>query len=87
MPDAAIHTLVASSNRGRYALDTPDGRDLTGGDAVAILLGSQWIAGSVEHAGGLYVSASTGQAERGYYFLATHGSVCGLCTGMQVRIR
>ena len=41
----------------------------------------------VEHAGNLYVSRRSGQAERGYYFIAADDStVCGLCAGMQVRL-
>ncbi len=33
------HTLVASSNSGRYALDSEDGPDITSGLALAIKLG------------------------------------------------
>jgi len=86
MPDNTVHTLVPSTNRGRYALDDPNGPDLTSGDAVAILLGGTWTLGSVEHASHLYASESTGQTERGYSFRAADSSVCGLCTGMRVRI-
>jgi hypothetical protein len=81
-----FHTLVASTNRGRYALDDPEGQDITGGDCIAIWLGGQWIEGSVEHAGKLYASEASGRTERGYYFVASNGGVCGLCTGMRVRI-
>jgi hypothetical protein len=84
--DETIHTLVASRNRGRYALDEPDGLDLTAGAAVAVWLGGQWIAGQIEHAGRLYAVERTGQSERGYYFLAADGSCCGLCSGMRVRL-
>ncbi len=86
MTDEIIHRLVASSNRGRYALDEPDGPDLTAGEAVAVWLGDHWTLGQVEHAGRLYAVERTGQAERGYYFLAADGSCCGLCTGMRVRL-
>lgn len=85
MADETIHRLVASSNRGRYALDEPDGPDLTAGDAIAISLGGHWIAGYVEHAGYLYTLEQSGQAARGYYFCAPDGSCCGLCTGMRIR--
>ena len=43
--------------------------------------------GSVEHAGLLYALERTGEVERGYYFIAHNGTVCGLCTGMSVRLR
>lgn len=85
MPDTTIHTLVPSTNRGRYALDDPNGPDLTSGDDLTIRLGKHWIAGHIE-AGRRYASEHTGQTERGYYFIAVDGNVCGLCTGMQVRI-
>jgi hypothetical protein len=80
------HTLVTSTNRGRYALDNPEGQDITGGDSMAIWLGGQWTLGSVEHAGMLYANESSGRPERGYYFVARNGGMCGLCTGMRVRI-
>ena len=82
-----IHTLVVSTNRGRYALDDPEGQDITAGDRIAVWLGGQWTLGSVEHAGSLYVNESSRRAERGYYFVARNGGVCGLCTGMRVRLR
>ncbi len=34
--DETIHRLVASSSRGRYALDEPGGPALTAGDAIAV---------------------------------------------------
>jgi Domain of unknown function (DUF5348) len=81
-----VHTLVPSTNRGRYALDDPEGQDITGGDSMAVWLGGQWIEGRVEHTGKLYASESSRRAERGYYFIARTGGVCGLCTGMKVRL-
>ena len=68
-----IYTLVASSNAGRFALDRPDGQDITSGQPMTILLGGQWITGRVEH------------GSHGYRFVAglTH---CGLCVGMKVRV-
>src|SRR5690242_8003956 len=138
MRDDTIHTLVASSNRGRYALDDPEhGHDLTSGEPITILVGGQWIEGRIEHSGhyngsGCYhiadsgrkysqrpdrpetqedfertvrpriraaigegmsladaLAAATGQVADlfcGYYFIARDGTVCGLCTGMQVRL-
>ena len=81
-----MYTLVPSTNRGRYALDHPEGQDVTSGDSMAIWFGGQWIEGSVEHAGNLYASESSGRAERGYYFIASTGGMCGLCAGMKVRL-
>jgi hypothetical protein len=81
------HTLVPSTNSRRYVLDEPQGYDLTSGQAVSVLLGDCWTQGRVEHASLLYAIERTGQAERGYYFLAHNGTVCGLCAGMQVRLR
>ena len=50
MTDDTIYTLVASSNRGRYALDDPEtGHDVTSGEPIAFLLGGRWIAGRIEH--------------------------------------
>jgi Domain of unknown function (DUF5348) len=87
MSHHTIHTLVPSTSRGRYSLDDPvSGHDITSGDVLLILLGGHWIEGSVEHASGLYALEHAAQSfSSGYYFLARDGSVCGLCTGMQVR--
>jgi hypothetical protein len=81
-------TLVASSNSGRYAIDDPiEGHDLTAGEVIEILLGGQWIKGSIEHAPYLYAIETIGRpAQRGYYFIASEGGVSGLCVGMKVRI-
>ena len=138
MTNDTIHTLVPSSNRGRYALDDSEhGHDLTGGEPIAIFLGNQWIAGRLEHSShysgpGCYAIADSGRKhsqrpdqpqtqeefERtirsriqaavreglsladalsaasgqvvdlfcGYYFIAHDGTICGLCTGMHVRL-
>ncbi len=95
MKDDTIYTLVASSNRGRYALDEPDGSDLTTGQPLAIWLGGHWIEGRVEHSNapsqeypdeGCYALTGMPQVRIGYYFVATGGAVCGLCAGMQVRL-
>jgi hypothetical protein len=69
MKDDTISTLVASSNRGRYALDDPEtGHDLTSGEPIAILLGGQWIPGRIEHSGhsgdaGCYHIADSGRKQ------------------------
>ncbi len=86
MSNETVYTLVPSTNAGRYALDDPvSGPDVTSGQSLAVLLGRHWINGRVEHAGNLYVSRRSGKAERGYYFIANDGTMCGLCAGMQVR--
>lgn len=89
MTDDPISTLVASSTTGRYALDDPEtGHDLTSGDLIAILLGGQWTLGSIEQSRQRYASSHL-VAQRllpGYSFIARDGAVCGLCTGMQVRL-
>jgi hypothetical protein len=89
MSEDRVSTLVISSTRGRYSLDDPlHGQDVTSGQALAILLGGRWIEGSIEHAGGLYALEQAAQpASSGYYFLANDGSMCGLCAGMNVRVR
>lgn len=89
MNDDTIYTLVPSTRRGRYALDDPlHGQDLTSGQSLALLLGGRWIDGSIEHASGLYASEHTTRpVSSGYYFLASDGTVCGLCAGMKVRGR
>ena len=89
MTDDTIHTLVASSTKGRYALDDPEtGHDLTSGEPLAILLGGRWIEGHIEHSRQRYASAQlvSQHTLAGYYFIARDGTVCGLCTGMQVRL-
>lgn len=80
-----IHTLVVSSNRGRYACDDSEhGHDLTSGEACAILLGNRWIDGRIEHGSQIY---ATGQSVRsGYYFISTSGDISGLCVGAKVRL-
>jgi hypothetical protein len=89
IPKDTVSTLVIRSTRGRYSLDDPlHGQDITSGQALAILLGGRWIEGSIEHAGGLYALEHATQPDSsGYYFLASDGSVCGLCAGMNVRMR
>jgi hypothetical protein len=90
-----IHRLVASSNSGRFALDCPDGCDLTSGNVISILLGGQWIDGCVEHDRKLYPQERAleqimreipMQYAGGYYFIANDGNMCGLCVGMRVQV-
>ncbi len=87
MLDETIHTLVVSSNSGRYACDDANsGHDLTAREPCAIQLGGQWIEGRVEH-GPLYATHLVPQgATRGYSFISEAGNVCGLCIGMKVRL-
>lgn len=81
--------LTASPyTRGRYIVhtkDNDDGPELTSGQAIMLKLGGHWIAGYIEHGGTLYASDTSPHIERGYYFIADDGSVCGLCVGMTVR--
>ena len=91
MSNETVYTLVPSTNRGRYALDDPQGYDLTSGQPVSLLLGDCWIEGSIEHSANLYAHdyhiPYVQGALRGYYFIANNGMVCGLCTGMSIRLR
>src|ERR1700730_7570359 len=92
------YTLLPSTNRGRYCLDDPDyAHDLTTGERISVLLGGCWVEGRVEHANvpthllpagiaGCYTLSGVDGLKIGYYFLATDGTVCGLCTGMKVRL-
>lgn len=89
MTDDIVHTLVASSTKGRYALDdSEEGHDLTSGEPVAILLGGRWVEGYIEHSRQRYTSAHIVSQHilPGYYFIARDGTICGLCVGMQVRL-
>jgi hypothetical protein len=80
---ARTSILVASTNKGRYAIDHLNGVDVTAGTRLLVLLGSRWISGIVEH--GLVYSGEDG-IECGYYFIADSGECCGLCAGMQVQV-
>lgn len=96
-PSIPTHRLVASTNSGRFALDQENGRDLTCGDRVSILLGGQWIEGRVEHDQRLYPQSpqtfeeamrqTPTQFAGGYYFVAEDGNICGLCIEMRVRLK
>lgn len=74
MAEQDTHTLVTSSNRGRWSLDSADGHDVTSGERLEVYLGGKWIKGSVEHAG-----------TSGYVFYSDEGGSCALCAGMKVR--
>jgi hypothetical protein len=93
--EEGAHTLVVSTNRGRYACDDPVyGADLTCGSPIAVLLGGQWVPGRVEHSNfpthkypdsnGLYSITGAG-AQIGYYFISHRGETCGLCVGMKIK--
>jgi hypothetical protein len=79
-----VRMLAASTIRGRYALDDPQGPDVTSGQPLSIWLSGQWIAGRVE--GGSYVDDGSCGPHEGYAFYADDGSTCGLCIGMKVRL-
>jgi Domain of unknown function (DUF5348) len=78
--------LTASSIKGRYAIGSPDGPDLTSGQPCEIWLGGQWVSGRIEHSGGLYADPDTYRAVRGYCFVSSDGGMCGLCYGLHIRI-
>ncbi len=60
-------------NNNRYALGSPDGRELERGEAVEILLGGFRIPGFIEY------------SANGDYFMAMTGhNICGLYAGMKV---
>lgn len=89
------HTLVVSSNSGRYAIDEPTGQDITSGVALDVYLAGQWVEGTVEHAMEIYANrglrflgdkAPDEKAIEGYYLVTEGGGICGLCVGMTVRI-
>ncbi|HEU5380762.1 MAG TPA: DUF5348 domain-containing protein [Ktedonobacteraceae bacterium] len=93
-----IHTLVLSSNRGRYACDDgATGHDLTSGEPIALLLAGRWIPGRVEHSGyptsghpeqiGLYSITGLDEPHIGYSFISSTGQeICGLCAGMKITL-
>jgi hypothetical protein len=61
------------NNHNRYALGSPDGRQLERGEAVEILLDDFRIPGFIEYSpNGDYFTSMTGQ------------SICGLYAGMKV---
>ncbi len=79
-------TLILSSNEGRYAVCTTDNGsypDLTAGTLIEVRLGGHWVQGCVEFAP-VYIAPHMDNAS--YYFVASDGSVAGLCMGMKVRI-
>jgi hypothetical protein len=86
MSNEQVYTLVPSTNRGRYALDDPQGYDLTAGDVVAILIAGRWREGTSENGAVYSIEALPHQAVKGYYFITRDGERCGLCIGMQVRL-
>ena len=86
--DETTYTLVPSRNSGRYAFDDPEqGRDVTSGDSLAILLNGQWIEGSTARAADLYaIERAPQRVYSGIYFIDSSGNMCGLCSGMKVRL-
>jgi hypothetical protein len=82
------YTLVPSRNGDHYALDdSQDGRVVTSGDALALLLDGQWIQGSIIHAANLYTIEQAPQnVYSGYYFIDGGGNMHSLYAGMKVRM-
>jgi hypothetical protein len=71
MDEWIIYPSINNSNR--YALGSPDGRELERGETVEILLGGFRIPGFIEY------------SPNGDYFMAMPGqSICGLYAGMKV---
>ncbi len=67
--------VVLSSNRGRFALGSPDGMDLTSGCVCEIKFHGRWVKGRIEH------------GRNGYYFLGpSEKTTCLLMVGMLVRV-
>ena len=83
-----VHTLVVSSNRGRYACDDSEhGHDLTSGERCAILLANQWVHGYIEYGPAYSVNVAPGKPMQGYYFTSDIGEQSvGLCVGMKVKL-
>jgi hypothetical protein len=88
--------LRASANPGRYEVDV-HGPDLTAGMVCEVWLGGHWVVGVVRHSTGRADEGGMMAVERpqgvydGYYLTIADEqgmlSVCGLCTGMYVRLR
>jgi hypothetical protein len=87
--------LYASSNAGRYEVNV-DGVDLTTGMVCEVWLAGIWVSATVCHSRGRPDGSGKMAVERpkgvsdGYYLLVEDAegrcSLCGLCTGMYVRI-
>ena len=71
MDEWTIYPSINNSNR--YALGSPDGRELRRGEAVEILLDGYRIPGFIEY------------SPNGDYFMSMAGhSICGLHAGMKI---
>lgn len=63
-------------DHNRFALGSPDGRELRRGEAIEIVLGGFHIPGFIEH------------SANGDYFTTMNGhEVCGLYAGMKVMLK
>ena len=78
-----MFTFVASTNRGRYALDRSDSVHVTAGTRLVVLLGGYWIVGIVEHS---RIYSGEDGIECGCFFIADSGECCGVCANVQVRV-
>ncbi|GCF11270.1 hypothetical protein [Dictyobacter arantiisoli] len=91
-----IHTLVPSTTRGRYALDRPDGADISSGQYIRIQCGCRWIAGSVEMARAsaqrlVHGTVATDNTNAvipvvSAYYFTSEADVYGLCVGQKVQV-
>lgn len=92
-----MHKLILSSERGLFTTDDPDNHEfLNAGTSLEILLGDQWIAGTVWYdpdpiyaqLGPQYLGDRQEGPDgiAGYYFeSADKQTRCGLCVGMTIR--
>ncbi len=88
MSKPTMGIIVPSSTKGRYAIHTSDGVDLSEGDHVEISLADQWLPGQVKTSqdnAGIYVAQDGAYA--GNFVILDRGGIVGLCTGMKVRLR
>ena len=88
MAKTPAFTLKLSKHRGRYTLDTPFyHRDLATGDQIAILVGGHWVAGRVSLQKESDFQNVQDMLAPKWCFLANRdGSMCGLVSGMQVKV-
>ncbi len=87
--------LMASPNPGRYEVGE-GGLDLASGDECEVFLAGQWVSAVVRHSRGRNDADGMMAVERprgvvdGYYLTVVDDrgnmTLCGLCTGMCVRV-
>lgn len=90
------HTLILSSERGLFTTDTGENDSLNAGTQLEVLLGTQWIAGTIWYdpdpiyaaLGPQYLGDKPQGPDgiAGYYFESEDKQTrCGLCVGMTIR--